>query len=320
MKTTQKTTTSKSPFVQVLKAYEAQAATPTSEREYTNTLTTLAQAVAYSVLKKCINVSQNETLVQARRDIARDTRTLANLAHASNGETVLQYNENGDLTAQVVDKELHSALLKLSAQTLGDGLDLVHEAVAAILAETQKAKQTPEGLAAGFMEREYTVRRLNRKVWIKNEDSANGWETVTTTPIQEIYKAVRRSIEQSRAVQADPRNGYTYIADISTDTESGECDTVYRRFNKYADIGGTVRDFNGKETAYTADMQTVIDIDAIIERMNLTDRQAKVLSLRQSGYGYKAIATYLGITQRAVAKTVQAIQVKAAGVGLTPDK
>ena len=164
------------------------------------------------------------------------------------------------------------------------------------------------------------MRILNRKVWIKTAYSVNGWETVETTPIQEIYKAVRRAIEQSRATQADPRNGYTYLADLATDPDSDTTETIYRRLPKYADLGGYATDFNGACTFYTADPETVNDYDNILERLNLTAKQAKVLALRQSGYGYKAIATYLGVTQRAVAKTVKAIQVKAVEIGLTPTK
>ena len=87
---------------------------------------------------------------------------------------------------------------------------------------------------------------------------------------------------------------------------------------KYADLGGYACDFNKACTLYSADAQTVEDTDELISRMNLTKKQAQVLSLRQSGYGYKAIATYLGVTQRAVAKTVEAIQKKALAIGLQP--
>ena len=52
--------------------------------------------------------------------------------------------------------------------------------------------------------------------------------------------------------------------------------------------------------------------------MELTDRQAQILRLRMQGKGYKAIATYLGVTQRAIAKTVAQIQSKATAAGLTP--
>lgn len=308
-------------FTDVLRTYEKHATEQTDPTAYANALTDLATAVAYSVLKKCINVSQNPTLIQTRQDLTRDLHNLDRIAYANEHAYETRYNADGDPYTAIIDKDLHKAFSTLCGQTIGDGLDLVNDAIIAILAETEKARERNGGtLPVGFMEKQYNIRRLNRKVWIKTAESVNGWETATTTAIQEIYKAVRRAIDQSRAVQTDPRNGYTYIADLSTDPESGIDEVIYRRFGKYADIGGAVTDCNGKETAYTADEQTAHDFDTLIESMNLTAKQAKVLALRQSGYGYKAIATYLGVTQRAVAKTVEAIQVKAIAIGLTPTK
>lgn len=363
--TTKATTTAKQEtFTALLVNYTFQAnpKTRTSEKDYTKALTDLATAVAYSVLKKCITVSQNPTLIQTRQDLARDLHTLDCIAYANEHATAIRCNADGDPYTAIIDKDLHKALTTLCGQTLGDGLDLVNDAIVTILAETEKATQrtlytlydecdkelysgyerpdcVPDSITTDtyldndyfieitpmcnhiqWLEKPYPVRRLKRKVWIKTSESVNGWETTTTTAIQETYKAVRRAIDQSRAVQTDPRSGYTYLADISTDPESGIGETIYRRFGKYADIGGTATDINGKETAYTADEQTANDLDTLIESMNLTAKQAKVLALRQSGYGYKAIATYLGVTQRAVAKTVEAIQAKAVAIGLTPTK
>lgn len=128
-------------------------------------------------------------------------------------------------------------------------------------------------------------------------------------PIQEVYKAVRRAVQESRAVRTDPRNGYTYIDGLTADG----LDTIYYRLNKYADIGGY--DSTGK---YTTDRQTVTDYAVTVEQLGLTDRQAEVLRLRMQGKGHKAIATYLGVTQRAVAKTVEQIRKKAVAIGLDP--
>lgn len=311
---TQTTTTGTNTFVNLLRAYEQQASTGrTSQTEtaYTNALTDLATAVAYSVLKKCIDVSQNNALKQVRQSIARDTHTLQNITYASDNAYTTTYNAEGDRVQTVADKDLSNALDKLCAETLGDGIDLVNDAVIAILQETEKAKERNSGtLTPQFMEAPYTVRRLKRKVWIKLEDSVNGWETVETKPIQEVYKAVRRAIDSSRAAQTDPRNGYLYIEDFATDTESESVETVYRRLPKYADIGGAVTDFNGKETVYTADDETVTDIDKLVEMLNLSARQAKVLQLRQSGHGYKAIATYLGVDHSNAVRVCRQIQAK----------
>lgn len=73
--------------------------------------------------------------------------------------------------------------------------------------------------------------------------------------------------------------------------------------HKYADLGGYNCDGN-----YTADRQTVEDYETTVAQLDLTDRQAQVLRLRMQGKGHKAIATYLGVTQRAIAKTVEQVQ------------
>ena len=280
-------------------------------------LTDLATAVAYSVLKKCIEASQNPALIKARQSIARDKANLARIDYANANAYETTYTTDGERVKTVKDKDLANALTDLYKTAFGDGLDLVHDAIVAILDETAKqADREPDQPAD--LERPYTVRRLNRKVWIKTADSVGGWETVTTTPIQEIYKAVRRSIQNNGALHTDPRNGYTYLEDIATDPETGLDETIYRRFGKYADIGGYATDANGQETFYTTDRETVKDLDEMTEKLNLTKRQAEILSLRMRGYGYKAIATYLAIRPDSVRDCMQAIQKKAVAIGLTP--
>lgn len=302
-------------FSTLLETYASEHEKGTNTSTYTQALENLAYAVAYSVLKKCIDTSYNETLVSIRYELTRDKHALNNVIHCSEHATKLAYNDNGDLVQVTLDSDCKKALATLTSVTLGDGLDLVNDAIIAILEETEKQLARGEKLD---LEKVYTVRRLNKKVWIKSADSVNGWETVETTPIREIYKAVRRSINSSRALATDPRNGYSYIEDLSKDNETGETTTIYRRLTKYADLGGYATDYNNACTFYTVDSETVKDVDDLLTSLNLTKRQAQILELRQRGYGYKAIATYLGVTQRAVAKTVQAIQTKALAIGLEP--
>lgn len=306
----------KATFTILLENY-ARESKDTTTTAYNDALTALATAVAYSVLKKCIDTSYNATLVDIRHELTKDVNTLNTIDRCGLNAIRLTYNDNGDLIQDIVNNDYKKALDTLTRQTLGDGLDLVNTAIVAILSETKK-QIARDG--AVDLEKPYTIRRLKKKVWIKSADSVNGWETVETSPIREIYKAVRRAIDMSRAAATDPRNGYSYIEDLATDPESGDIATIYKRLSKYADLGGYACDFNGANTLYSVDAQTVEDTDTIIAKLDLTKKQAQVLNLRQSGYGYKAIATYLGVTQRAVAKTVAAIQKKAIDIGLNPDK
>lgn len=303
-------TDNKTAFAAMLETYATESK-DTTTAAYADALTNLATAVAYSVLKKCIHTSYNPTLVSLRTDIAKAKSDASRQAYASDHAYKNTYNQDGDPVVKVDDPDCAKALADLAhAATIGDGYDLVHDAIAAILEETAKqAEREPE--QPTDLERVYTVRRLNRKVWIKSAESVNGWETVETSPIREIYKAVRRAIDTSRAASTDPRNGYTYLEDLATDPESGEQTAIYRRLAKYADLGGYATDFNGATTFYTVDNDTVDRYDDMVAALNLTKKQAQILTLKQSGHGNKAIATYLGVTENSVKGAMNEIKRKA---------
>lgn len=309
-------------FQDLVKAYNAD---PTDER----VLIDLATATARSVLKKVIDPTrkgngetvsdsgQSPALLKIRSEMSADLAYMETLSNAVNRATHWSYNDNGDPVNVVDDPDADRAVSQMIKMTLGDGLDLVNDAVVAILDETAKQADRNDGDGVD-LERPYTVRRLKRRVWIKTAESVNGWETVETTPIQEVFKAVRRAIDASRAMQTDPRNGYTYLADVASDPESDAESVIYRRFAKYADMGGRVCDFNGKETApTTADAETVKDLDRIVESMNLTDRESEILRFRLRGYSVKAAATAMGVSVNTYKGALNRMRAKAAAVGLT---
>lgn len=289
-----------------------------SGRGYSTELLDLSTAVAYSVLNKCLDPQrktavdreqvsdngQNPALLAVKRGIAADRRTLDSTKTLADRSTRITFNTDGDAVTVTADKEADRALGVVLRERLTDGIDLVQEAAAAILEQAAEHADP----AAPWLDSKYTVRRLSRRVYIQAEDSA-AYADAETTPIQEVYRAVRKAVQDSRATQTDPRNGYTYIED----SENG-LETIYYRLHKYADLGGYNCDGN-----YTADRQTVEDYETTVARLDLTDRQAQVLRLRMQGKGYKAIATYLGVTQRAIAKTVEQVQKKALALGLTPN-
>lgn len=282
-------TDNKTAFTSLLEKYANESKDTTTDT-YATTLTDLATAIAYSVLKKCINTGYNETLVEVRNELTRDNTSLVTLAHCNMNAYHLTYNEDGDMIEEVADHNSADGLNRLAHETLGDGIDLVNTAIVAILEET--AKQNASGEQVD-LERPYTARRLKRKVYIKADDS-KAWETVETSPIREIYRTVRREIMASRSMATDPRNGYSYLEELVTDPETGEEVEVYRRLTKYADLGGYATDYNGACTLYSVDRETVDNTESLVSRLNLSRQQAQILKLRQSGHGYKAIATYLG--------------------------
>lgn len=318
--TAKTTTTETRNFTDLLRQYEKEYNNDKTSVAFSNVLDELATAVAYSVIKKCLdpqrkgrkdgqvsNSGCNTQLDEVKRSIYRDKNTLANIDYSCKQAFTTVYNEDGDRQTKTKDSDYRYAYSKLSQQTLGDGLDLVHVAMVALLDESEKADRTREN----FLENTYEVRRLKKKVWIKSADSVNGWETVETSPIREVYKAVRREVANSRSLNIDPANGYLYLEDLVTDEESSEETTIYRRLNKFSDLAGNVTDYNGAVTFETVDSASVDKYENMVDALELTARQAKVLELRMGGYGCVAIGTYLGVKEESVMSVLKTIQKKA---------
>lgn len=315
--TKQQTATTTTTFETLLVNFCNEYRKDSNSEKFTAVATDLATAVAFSVLRKCLdpqaksgkpsNSGCNPQLDEVKRSIYRDTNTLKNIDYSCKKAFVTVYSEDGDRQTKTADSDYRYAYNKLTQQTLGDGLDLVNTAIVSLLDECTKVDTTTEN----FLETAYTVRRLKKKVWIKVEDSVNGWETVETSPIREVYKAVRREVANNRSLNIDPSNGYMYLEDLARDEESNEETTIYRRLNKFSDLAGNVTDFNGAVKFETVDGASVTDYDTMIERLELTTRQAQVLQLRMSGYGCVAIGTYLGVKEESVISVLKTIQQKA---------
>lgn len=298
--------------------------------DYGVELMELSNAIAFSVLRKLTdpqrktaqekdtvsNSGINPAIVQLKRELAQDTAELATLrgnadkawnsfdfdadgAHA-------HFNENGD-TLTLIDKDALEVVDALAGERLGDGLDIAQEVATALLELAQE--HSASGLE--WLELPYTVKRVNRKVLIKEQTASVVEEE--TTPIQEAYRTARRYIANSRATQTDPRNGYSYLEELATDDDGEPLDTVYRRLNKYADMGGY-----SCMGLYTVDPQTVHDYNDIIARLNLTDRQMQIVTLRMQGYGMDAIASKLGVTRQAIQNALGRVQGRCKAIGFEP--
>lgn len=288
-----------------------------SGNDYASELYDLATAVAYSVVNKCIdpqrkaaatretvsNSGYNPAMVELKNGISKDRRTLASTSYCAAVATRSAFNADGDRVTEIADKDAADALSKLTAETLTDGIDLVHTAAVALLEQAAEHATAPR-----WLDSVYTVRRLSKKVYIQHADSA-AYKDIETTPIQEVYRAVRQAVQNSRATATDPRNGYSYIEEITADG----LDVIYHRLHKYADLGGY--DSNGQ---YTTDGQSVADYEAIIEKLNLTDRQAQIIALRMQGKGMRQIATYLGVKPETINKTLTRLRDKCAALGFAP--
>ncbi len=338
--------TTLNPFSQLLKDFASAYDTKTSKNDpvYVELLDRLSMVCALSVLKKCINAHTSEhtkdpanmhervglpsntnaaTLAKLRNDLRQADSLLKCTLYASNNATETRYKEkSGNAYIVTVDKTLADGLKKLTASNLGAGIDLKTEAVISILEQLKKQTER-EPNAGADLERPFTLHELKRKVWIKSEDSRGGWTDRETTPIQEVYRAIRRYIISMRGETGDPRAQYTYLEDYAVGENDEQTETtIYRRLNRYADMGGYVTSFSGGNdySAYTVDRETVDETESIIKRLNLTAREAEILALRQRGAGAKAIATYLKISESTVKTLKRRVVVKAEKIGLTSEK
>ena len=118
-----------------------------SGADYSKELTDLAKAVAYSVLKKCLdpqrktavdredvsNNGQNPALQAVRRGIRKDYETLDGTRYTADRATRATLNTDGEPITETVDKTAQKALNEIIRETLSDGIDLVQSAALAIL-------------------------------------------------------------------------------------------------------------------------------------------------------------------------------------------
>lgn len=341
LKQNNQTTNQPNNFETLLTNFETLHINAPHSTEYSDTLQKLSTAIAYSVLRKVIdpqryntqsdNVSNsgfNSQLVNMKNVLYRDIQSIKNvnvLEPLCIGHTL---DDNGDDVTIITDKSLYEGYNKLVSHVLSDGMDLVQVASLAIL--EQCSNELVNDSEPGFIAKPYYITRLKKKIVIKKEDNKNGYETIATTPIQEVYRKVRKYIQDNKSLQIDPRNVYTYI-DLNDDDSDSE-NRIYKRLDKYADLGGVSisSGFNTVENTvinhvdsihgglYTADSATVDTIEKLIDKLELTSRQAQVLKLRLRGYGLKAIGTYLGVSHQAIAKTLKQVQTKAIDkLGLT---
>lgn len=286
--------------------------------DYTEAVYNLATAIAHSVINKCLDpqrktapnrdtVSNNgasPALRALKSGIVHDTHMLDNIRRCADEATRLSFDSDGDLTSTIDDNSSMDGLSTLIRERLSDGLDLVQDAITALLEQSQDhARQE-----TGWLDTPYIVHRLRRKVYIRLDDSA-AYIDDETTPIQEVYRAVRRAVQANRAIATDPSNGYSYIEGLTADG----LDTIYYRLHRHADLGG----YNS-DSQYTVDRQSVVDYETIIERLALTDRQATIVSLRMQGKGMRQIATYLGVRPETINKTLARLRERCADLGFAP--
>lgn len=280
-------------------------------------LQTLARAIACSVVNTCLDPQrktagdketvsdsgQNPELIAIRRGITSDAHYLENLTNAVNSATTTGFSANGDRVTEVLDGAANEAANKLIREILTDGSDVTQEACLHILDAARLWANDGE-----WLDEIHISHKLSQRVYIKLADSA-AYKDEEITPIQEIYRKVREYIEKSKSVRTNPANKYTYLSAVDVET----ADQIFYRLGKFQDLGEI--DSNGM---YTVTEEAARHAEKMLAALSLTDRQVRVLELRMEGNGVTAIATYLGVTRRAIKKTMIQIQIKAANAGFAP--
>lgn len=148
---------------------------------------------------------------------------------------------------------------------------------------------------------EFTDYKPNKHVIAQNKKTASLVET-TETPLQVIWRNVRKYID-AQNIRAD-RSVYSYVSidDCSDDDDGGvtyAADKIYYRFYKYFDVCDVIhsqtprkhaRDDVPKITA-AANIDDWIYLDNIIDALKLTKRELTMLKYRLQGLSENDIVT-----------------------------
>lgn len=266
-------------------------------------LTELATAVGASVLKKIEEKSSNPTIKKLRSSYQRDVHLTANTQRAIENGTTERIKSNGDTEIVTADKAYRDASKKLVGSTFSDAFDIFQTASLAIVSLTEQYIRAVEKGAVSHHDPDWLTSMVSyRKPKRTIYHDLNGveWETAEDIAIRVIFKKVRLSVGHSGAVES--ANGkYTYISYLVKDDESGAIAGVYVREPKY----------------FGMENDTFEVVTALVEKMQLTDLQRRILNYRLSGYGNKQVSKLCGVTENSVKGGLREIRRKAALVGIT---
>jgi predicted transcriptional regulator len=255
-----------------------------AEKHDTEAIQTLAKVIALSTLKTCLDPRKRSAHIDS--------------------DKVDSVGSDKYLTKVKNDGYRLDTSKKDASDTMPELADLVSVATVAVLENLNKYGNLTATVKYQKPQRQIVYGNGNIKM-IEAE----------AVPIQLVYRAVRKYISGMKNGGSLGADGYSYIAITDTDTDTGIDTVIYRRLGKYADIGGYT-----SEGLYTVSEEDVTRIDGIISRLDLTREQKRILSLRQGGYSFGAIADILGVTQEAVKKAIKRIRCKAVKIGFEPTK
>ena len=283
------------------------------------TLLEISTAIFHSVTKTIIKTTADELIKTIKNATTRQLKQLQNIELNDKTETKIAYNTNGDL--QIIESKQYSDSVKVSfKESLSNGFDAINAISISVLEESKKALAGGE-LSIGFLSQVYEVRKTKGSVIIGQRDIE--WKTEEITPIQMIFRAGSSFIRKEKSITVSV-NGYTYKEEKTTDAQSGEVATIYRRLPKYIDLGSYYEDFNGKTIAYKVNDEVLKVYDEFVAKMKESKKfnanHFLILELFLRGYGKEEAINKVGLSERTGGRYCTAIQNFAFEIELANEK
>lgn len=307
----------KADFLLLINNFNELANSPTAEKDFAKALNELSFVCACCVLKKVITAienpktkkPENETLKKANINTAKVLRNVrAEMIQAYNHLKGVEYGMNDapeyKLTKNDEVKTIYhdptKTLNEIIPENLGIGYDLVQSGIVEIL--NQIARQRQSGECIDLL-REYTFLKLNKRIVIRN--GKREFKQVTTTPIQEVFRAIREEIDSTKSARVID-NSYDYIQYSVKNPDSGKEEVYFERQEKMIDTSNEVTTAENYYKKY----------NEILAMCNTT--QKTVLKLRCKGYGIKHIAILMNTQPRLVKRYRSQIAQKCFDIGFKP--
>ena len=294
-------------FDELVSAYETAANINPGSRESGDALQQLSRAVAYSVLRKIYNASGDQYARRLAIDLAMACRDI-DFLDMENSMNNIKCNRNGNIK-KIKNSAEYNAVVR---RDIGSGIDIAQQAAMLI---HRHAVAMLEAGGDVDLQRTYTVLRLDRRVLIRDTDSAAVQE-VQTCAMREVYRGVRAYITSNQSPRDTGAAGYSYVR-VTHPLDGG--DGVYLRLPKHMDAGSV--DAMGVYTVGDVDNNAYTALLQLAGKVGLTDRQVQVLTLRMRGDmpGMRAIGTYLGVSAATVADMLRRIRQRLEEFGITPE-
>ena len=275
----------------------------------------LARAVVFSVLKHRIKATADPYIIKTKNDFISEIHRLNAIDNITDTNLEVSIDNKGNYVMEVVDKSLDADLARIMKGYSDTGADLQQEAALALWEAGVQAKKRPstKHLRSGWIDEPIKTKEPRKEIYTDSEifkDNFKDFKIVELSPIRRVFRKVGGYLDKNRNKQA-LTSGYSYLEYRikNLNEEEGIDYIIYRRFGKYADIGGYTTAENGKPF-YTVDQNTAENMEEIIAGLRLTPRQGTVLDMLLSGRGYRDISAALRCSWKNIYTIRAAIQKK----------